>query len=183
LNKGGVFKLFRDGALVASDTQVSIQVRSGAQARTAVAHLVDDYRCEVADRRITIEGSMGWAKHELMSSWKLVALRLVMLVVGRFFPNAIRRFLQRRLITGKSAAPFAFTRTLTFTEGKWTVIDEVNADDWARVERVGIGCDQTSIHVVMSRTFQEGQLAGWLDLTSKARELRSGETLRVERTL
>jgi hypothetical protein len=126
---------------------------------------------------------MGWAKHELMSSWKLVALRLVMLFVGRFFPNAIRRFLQRRLITGKSAAPFAFTRTLIFTEGKWTVIDEVNADDWARVERVGIGCDQTSIHVVMSRTFQEGQLAVWLDLTSKARELRSGETLRVERTL
>ena len=183
LNKGGVFKLYRDSALVASDTQVSIQMLSGAQARTAVAHLVDDYRCEVSDKNITIEGRMGWAKQELMSSWKLISLRLVMLFVGRFFPNVVRRFLQRRLITGKSAAPFAFKRTLAFTEGRWKVTDEVTVDDWARVEKVGIGCDQTSIHVVMSRTFQEGQLAGWLDLTSNARKLRSGEKLKVERTL
>ena len=183
LNKGGVFKLFRNGALVASDTQMSIQVRSGSQIRTAVAHLVDDYCCEVSDKRVTIEGSMGWAKQELMSSWKLISLRLVMLFVGRFFPNAIRRFLQQRLITGKSAAPFAFARTLAFSEGKWKVTDELSVDDWSRVEKVGIGCDQTSIHVVMSRTFQEGQLAGWLDLTSNARGLRSGEKLKVERTL
>lgn len=183
LNKGGVFKLFRDGALVSSDTQLSIQMRNGVVSRTAVAHLIDDYRFEVSDDLITIEGSMGWAKQELMSPWKLIALRLFMISIGRFFPNAIRGFLQRRLITGKSPAPFAFKRTLRFFERRLNVIDEVSTDDWSRVERVGLGCDQTSIYVVMSRTFQEGQLAGWLDLTSRLRELKPGESLRIDRTL
>lgn len=183
VDKGGVFKLFRNGTLSASDTQVSIQVRSGANARTAVAHLIDDYRVELNDETIAIEGSMGWARQELMSSWKLIALRLVMVSIGRFFPNAIRGFLQRRLIIGKSNTGFTFKRTLTFSEGQWSVNDEVTTDDWSRVESVGIGCDQTSIYVAMSRTFQAGQLAGWLDLTARIRELKPGEKLRVERTL
>jgi hypothetical protein len=182
LNKGGVFKLFRNGALVASDTQVSIKLRSGLGTRNAVAHLIDDYRSEVGDQRISIEGSMGWSKQELMTGWKLIALRLVMFFIGRFFPNAIRRFLQRRLITDKTSAPFMFKRTLTFTGGKWNVLDEVNTNDWSAVENVGIGCDQTSIYVVMSRTFQQGQLSGWLDLTQEARGLKAGESLKVERT-
>jgi len=59
----------------------------------------------------------------------------------------------------------------------------VSSDDWSRVTEVGIGCDQTSIYVVMSRVFQEGQLAGWRDFTELARTLRSGETLKIERAL
>jgi hypothetical protein len=183
LNKAGTLKLFRDGALVASDTQVSIRVGAGSAAKTAVAHLLDSYRCDIGDETISIEGSMGWAKQELMTSWKLILLRVSMLTFGRFFPNAIRSFLQARLISGKSLAPFAFKRTLTFREGKWVVTDEVSSDDWSRVTEVGIGCDQTSIYVVMSRTFQEGQLAGWLNLTELARILRPGEKLKIERAL
>jgi hypothetical protein len=183
LNKGGVFKLFKGGVLAASDTQLSFRVRTGSKLTTAVAHLVDDYKIEVDQERITIEGSMGWAKQESMSAWKMVALRLAMISMGRFFPNAVRRFLQRRLIVGKSHAPFHFKRTLTFDEGAWTVSDEVRANDWSSVESAGIGCDQTSIYVVMSRTFQAGQLAAWHDLTPLIRELKGGELLRVERTL
>lgn len=183
LNKGGTFKLFRNAALVASDTQVSIRVGKGSEAKTAVAHLLDRYRCEVSDETIVIEGSMGWAKQELMTSWKLILLRSAMLSFGRFFPNAIRSFLQARLISSKSLAPFSFKRTLTFSDGKWLVSDEVTSDDWSRVTEVGIGCDQTSIYVVMSRVFQEGQLSGWHDFTELARTLRSGEKLKIDRAL
>ena len=47
---------------------------------------------------------------------------------------------------------------------------------------VGIGASQTSIYVVMSRTWQAGQLQPWLDLTEQMRALGPGDVLRIERT-
>jgi hypothetical protein len=62
------------------------------------------------------------------------------------------------------------------------VVDELSARSWNDVRAAGIGAAQTSIYVVMSRTYQAGQLQPWLDLTEKMRELPAGEPLRVERT-
>ena len=182
LNKGGVFKLFRDDKLISSDTQISIQLRDGGSVRTAVGHLVDDYRVEVGENEISISGSLGWAKHKQMTTINLVILRLVMLSGGRFFPNLIRKLLQKMLITGKKPAPFTFTRLLKWQDDVWRVTDEVQAKDWNAVVAAGIGCDQTSIYVVMSRTFQKGQLQPWLDLTDEVRKLKRGQPLRIERS-
>lgn len=183
LNKGGVFKLFRDGKLAASDTQLSLTVRTSGKVANAVAHLVDSYEIEVSESDISVRGSLGWAKQNQMTPLKLVMLRLVMLTMGRFFPNLIRGLLQRMLITGKKPAPFEFSRVLTWENGAWRVADELRARSWRDVTAAGIGCDQTSIHVVMSRTYQPGQLQGWLDLTDKLRERQPGEPLRIERVL
>ncbi|HXG93436.1 MAG TPA: hypothetical protein VNN73_13900 [Blastocatellia bacterium] len=208
LNKGGVFKLFRNEKLTASDTHLSLRVsarkiissepkvinkgdrveiyvpaRIAGKTRNAVAHLVDDYETEVDDNEIRVSGSLGWAKQSQMTTMKLIALRLVMLTVGRFFPNLIRWLLQRMLITGKSRAPFEFTRALKWGGEELIVTDELRAESWANVISAGIGCDQTSIYVVMSRTFQMGQLQGWLDLTDEIRKLAPGEALVLKRKL
>jgi hypothetical protein len=180
LNKGGVFKLFRDGKLVVSDTQASLGVRSGGKLRNAVAHLIDDYQTKVSESEITIRGRFGWAKQAQMTTPKLVLLRLVMMTVGRFFPNLVRKLLQGMLIIGKEPAPFEFTRTFRWENG-WIVTDEIRAKSWGNVEAAGIGCDQTSIYVVMSRTFQSGQLQPWLDLTPELRQLAPGQPLILER--
>lgn len=182
LNKGGVFKLFRNGKLVVSDTQASLRVRSGGTSRNAVAHLIDDYQTKVGEGEITISGRFGWAKQTQMTTPRLVLLRLVMMTVGRFFPNLIRKLLQSMLITGKEVAPFEFTRTFRWESG-WIVTDEIRAESWENVEAAGVGCDQTSIYVVMSRTFQPGQLQPWLDLTDDVRKLGSGQPLILERKL
>ncbi|MEK6303275.1 MAG: hypothetical protein AABO41_21405 [Acidobacteriota bacterium] len=183
VNKGGVFKLFRDGKLAASDTQFSLQVRLGGKLANAVAHLIDNYKIGVSDNSISVRGSLGWAKQTQMTPLKLVALRCVMLTVGRFFPNLIRSVLQKMLITGKKTAPFEFSRSLIWENGKWRIVDELRARSWRDVAAAGIGCDQTSIHVVMSRTYQPGQLQEWLDLTDQVRKLRPGEPLKIERLL
>jgi hypothetical protein len=115
-----------------------------------------------------------------MTPPKLVFLRLVMMTVGRFFPNFIRKLLQSMLITGKKPAPFEFTRTFKWESG-WIVTDEIRAKSWDDVEAAGIGCDQTSIYVVMSRTFQSDQLQPWLDLTEEVRKLGPGQPLILER--
>jgi hypothetical protein len=190
LKKGGVFKLFRDGRLAASDTHVSLLVgeAGGRHPRNAVAHLVGDSACEVDLDEIAIQGSLGWAKHVRMTPLRMVALRLFMLAGGRLFPDLVRRLLQRALVTGRTIAPFTFRRTFTWVAGKpaagargrWRVTDEVRGD-WSRVVAAGIGASQTSIANVMSRTYQAGQLQPWLDLTRTVRSLAPGEPLRLER--
>lgn len=183
LNKGGVFKLFRDGQLIVSDTQFSLQVADSGTVKNAVAHLVDAYDATVTDDEIVIQGQLGWAKQKQMTPLNLLILRVVMVSFGRFFPNLIRKLLQKMLITGKQPAPFQFRRCLRWRSGQWHITDELHADSWKPVQSVGIGCDQTSIYVVMSRTFQRGQLQPWRDLTEVAKSLPGRQPLCVERSL
>ena len=184
LNKGGVFKLFRDGKLIASDTQFSLRVKDGKKLKNAVGHLMGAYDAKVEDDRIMVRGNLGWAKQKQMTPRNLMLLRLVMLTWGRFYPDQVRKLLQKMLITGKAETPFAFARTLErAADGAWTVKDELAGSSWAGVAEAGIGCDQTSIYVVMSRTFQAGQLRPWLDLTSAVRKLSPGQPLTLERNL
>lgn len=181
LNKGGVFKLFRGDRLVVSDTQMSLQVKTGGTVKNAVGHLVGTYDSSVEEGAIAIRGSLGWAKQKQMTPLNLMILRVVMLTVGRFFPNLIRKLLQKVLITGKTAAPFQFSRTVEWRDGQWHVIDELSAPSWQHVLAASIGTDQTSIYVVMSRTYQEGQLLPWTDLTDKIRALPDGAVFKLHR--
>jgi hypothetical protein len=102
LNKGGVFKLFRGSELVASDTQFSLQVRKDKTLKNAVAHLIDSYQVHLTEDEVSIQGQLGWAKQKQMTTINLLLLRVVMLSFGRFFPNLIRKLLQKMLITGKT---------------------------------------------------------------------------------
>lgn len=178
--KGGVFKAFRDDRLIASDTQISLRMRDG---RTAVAHMIGGAQPVLAEDEIRISGRFAWAKQAAMTPAKLLILRLLMLTVGRFASDLVRRILQRLLITGRSDTPFGFERILTWREGRWHIRDTVLADSWQDVAEAGLGGHQTSIHVVMSRTYQSGQMTPWLDLTERVRALENGAPLVVERTL
>ncbi len=183
LNKGGVFKFFRDGKLVCSDTQLSAQVEEAGKVRNAVAHLVGSYDVDFSQETITVRGRLGWAKTKGMTTFNLVVLRFLMLSVGRYFPDLIRKVLQRILITGKKPAPLGFLRRLAWSGDRLRVSDELTAPAWEKVRAVGIGASQTSIYVVMSRTFQPGQMQPWLDLTPKVRGLAAGKSLELEREL
>ncbi len=107
-----------------------------------------------------------------------------MLVFGRFFPDLVRRLLQRLLVTGRAKAPFRFRRTFVPVPEGWMLRDEVWCDrDWSEVDAAGIGGFQTSVTTVMARVFRSEQLQPWLDLGDEIRELKRGEPLVVERRL
>jgi hypothetical protein len=183
LNKGGVFKLFRHGRLIVADTQISLQVQQKGKVKNAIAHLIAPYQINISEDRITISGQLGWAKQKQMTPLNLLILRIVMLSGGRFFPNLIRKLLQSILITGKKNAPFRFVRQLEWQNGQWQITDKLYAQSWHQVISAGIGCDQTSIYVVMSRTFQIGQLQPWLDLTEEIKKLAPYQPLEIKRKL
>ncbi len=179
LNKGGVFKFFRNKRLLHSDTNFSVTTNNG----NAVAHLIDHYDVQIGDDNISTSGALGWAKQKQMTPVRLVLLRIFMLTVGRFFPDLVRKLLQRVLITGKERAPFHFKRVLSWQDDRLHIVDELSAATWKNVRAVAIGPAQTSIYVVMSRTWQAGQLQPWLDLTSEMGKLKTGEVLRIERVI
>ena len=184
LNKGGAFKLFRGDRLIASDTGFSVLTRRRHKIRNAVAHMVGQYDHNLGPDGVGVSGDLGWAKQTRMTPVKLLLLRVVMLTIGRFFPNAIRGILQRLLITGKRGAPFAFSRQLRWVGEQLHIRDELRSNNWESVESVALGTSQTSIYVVMSRTFQEGQLLMAHDLTDQIRKERSpSDTLSWERVL
>ena len=106
-----------------------------------------------------------------------------MLSFGRFFPNLIRRILQGMLITGKKPAPYQLKRQFSWENGQWVVTDEITGSSWRDVVSAGIGWDQTSIYVVMSRTFSLNQLRSWIDLTAAIEQLPDRAPLRLERKL
>jgi hypothetical protein len=150
--------------------------------RTAVTHLEGGTATSISDDgTIDLSGTMAWAKESGMTPVRMIVLRVVMLGFGRFFPNLIRRTLQRMLIVGRRDAPFRFRRAFRWEGDELVVRDEVVADDWSRVASAGIGRAQTSVYVVMSRVYQAGQLGPWVDLTEHARGLGPGEPLVLER--
>ena len=183
LNKGGVFKLFRQQKLIISDTQLSVLLQQGKQTKNAVGHLIDpkNTHIEINANEIKIKGQLGWAKQTQMTTLKLILLRVVMLTVGRFFPNLIRKILQAILITGKQKTGFYFQRSFHWENETLIVRDELISPSWKPIKQIGIGADQTSIYVVMSRTFQLNQLQSWLDLTDKIKQLSDGDSLQLER--
>jgi hypothetical protein len=156
LNKGGVFKLFRENKLILSDTHFSLQVRQGRQIKNAVAHLMSSYTIHVEQDEVLIEGGLSWVKPNQLSSLKLVFMRILMLILGKFFSKQIQRLNASEIAGGKQDSPFRFTRRFRWERNQWQIIDELYADSWRGVISAGIGCDQTSMDIPISRTFQRG---------------------------
>ena len=125
-----------------------------------------------AEDAITIRGKLGWAKTKQMTTFNLVVLRALMFTVGRFFPDLIRKLLQRLLITGKEVRAAAISRAASRWEGDATARHRRThrATRGSTCARSASAPAQTSIYVVMSRTFQAGQLQPWLDLTETVAE-------------
>ncbi|MDR3499365.1 MAG: hypothetical protein P4L72_09075 [Parvibaculum sp.] len=178
-SRGGAFKLFDGGSLVHSDTGPALRMKNG---KVAVTHLHGPVRFSLAENEIEIAGRMAWAKSQLLTPAKSILLRTTMLTVGRFFPDLVRRLLQRILVTGRKDAPFRFRRVLRWEMAGWTVRDEIEADDgWGDVAAAGIGGFQTSVATVMARVWQQGQFQTWTDLGPELKALRENKALSVER--
>jgi len=180
-DRGGAFRLFRKTRLIAADTGPTFRMADG---RIAVSQLFLDPALETENGDIVITGRLCWAGSALLTPAKSVILRLAMLTVGRFFPNLMRRALQKLLVTGRRAAPFRLARRLAWADGGWTVRDEVTAEDgWDKVAMAGIGGFQCATVTVMSQVWEPAQLQPWIDLTGRVRALKAGAPLVIERRL
>ncbi|MBB4640613.1 hypothetical protein [Rhizorhapis suberifaciens] len=181
LRQGGAFQLFSGGRLTLADSGVSIQTSAN---RMAVQHLPGDYSVTRDADGFSVTGQMAWAKATLLTPVKSVILRCMMITLGRFFPDMVRRLLQKILVTGRREAPFRFHRTLRWSDGCLTIRDEIFADEgWEKVVRIGIGGFQTSSTTIMARVWQANHLQPWQDMSHLLAGLSASDPLIIERQL
>lgn len=182
LSKGGTFKLFRDGRLIRSDTGVTLRT---AQGRTAVCHIVGTLHKTVEADGFIVAGRMAFAKSARLTPVKNIVLRVMMLTIGRFFPDLVRRLLQKLLVTGRKDAPFEFTRRIAIsTEGSVMLRDEICSDNgWSDVVQIGRGHSQTSVTTIMARVYEPAQLEPFDDWTARLDGLADPAPLIVEALL
>ena len=178
-SKGGALRLFDGEQPVLADTGPTLRLSDG---RVAVTHLEGDNTFELGENRIAVAGTMALAKSARLTPLKSIVLRAVMLTLGRFFPDLVRRLLQRLLVTGRTEAPFAFRREVAW-EGSALMVRDILTprSGWVAVRQAGIGGFQSSLTTVMARVWQPQQFQPWLDLGDRLAGLADSEPLVIER--
>lgn len=163
LAKGGVLKVYDDQGPLYSDTGPIAKTTSGD---VLVSHMVEDnpIEAEPATGRFSTQGKMSKRKHQLASPVKQAAFRAMNLTVGRYNPNLVRTTLQKILITGKPRTDVTFSRRVEFTDTEIRIQDGLDGSGSdAKLARLAIGSDATSIYVANSTNFQESMLLPWID--------------------
>jgi hypothetical protein len=183
LNKGGVFKFWRDGKLIASDTHLSVQMQWGAQFATAVAGHVGHCKVHLDGHAIEIRGRMAFVDSGRLSTARLIWERVLMATMGRIMPGVVCRSCEKAIDRKKGPAPFRFARSLKWSNGTLRVTDGLEArKGWDVACAVGLGGSQGGSSTDASRVFQVGQLQPWQDFTEQMHQLKPGEPLKIERT-
>lgn len=184
LNKGGVFKLWRDGTLVASDTQLSVQMQTRGKFSTAVANQIGHHRIQLDGHTIRISGRLALADGKRTSTRRLILRRILMATIGRVFPKLARTRCRTHRDTSRKSAPFRFTRSLAWSNGRLQVTDELHAKrGWDSARSVGIGAFQSGACAQPTRIFEAAQLQQWQDFTGETHQLGPDEPLKIERVL
>ena len=158
IKMGGLFRFYKDNNFIFQDTQNALKIKN----KIYVAHIFNnDINFKwINDQELRIEGYMVKSNSELMSTTKLIFLRLIMVTIGRFFPNLIRKGMQSILIEKKPNKKRKFIRIFKFSENGLTVYDNYRI---FKGERQFIKIIETSFstyrHVIMSRIFHPYFLA------------------------
>lgn len=181
LTRGAAFKLFKGQTLIASDTGPSLVTTDG---RIAVTHIPGNQEISCKEDEIIVRGAMAWAKSTRLTPLKSAVLRILMITVGRYHANLVRKLLQKLLVTGRKDAPFTFERHMLFKNEAWTITDHIVPDQgWSSVSQLFIGGYQTSVTTIMARVWQSDQLAPWIDLTDRLPDRATAEPFRFTRVL
>ncbi len=178
-SRGAAFRLYHDDRLVRADTGPALRTNDG---RMAVSHLEGARLLSVDADQITVEAPMGWAKTTRLTPLKSVILRTLMLGFGRFYPDLIRRLLQKMLVTGKKDAPFVHRRQLSWCADGLRIIDEITPETgWDAIASIGIGHHQSSVTTIMARVWQSDQFDYWDDYSARLESVRGATPIRIER--
>jgi hypothetical protein len=182
LNRGGIFKLWRDRRLVASDTQFSVQTQTKHHFATAVADQPGHPRVQLDGHTIRIQGRFIIASRTRMTTPGIVLRRVAMGTIGRVLPQLARARCGRHLHPKSRNAPFRYNRSLSWSNGRLHVADELVATHgWTKTRSVGIGTFRSGGTPRVSRIFNVGQLQHWQDFTGEVHQLKPGEPLKIER--
>ncbi len=186
--RGGIVKHF-DGDRTATDAGLVVESQSGS---IAVSQLHDRQRSvdlaveSDGSLRITVSGPLHTARFETATPLKQSILHTGMWTVGRWCRTAVRRLLQRRLITGRNRFPMRMLRTIHLQRGNPAVrvTDELELTSPAiQVRRMAIGTDHQAAYVAACGVYQDSVLQPWTELAEHVETLNRRRRVVIVRTL
>ncbi len=136
--------------------------------------------------RITVSGPLHATRFETATPLKQSILHTGMWAVGRWCRTAVRKLLQRRLITGRNRFPIQLTRTIELGPGNVPVqvTDEIELTRPAvRVRRMAVGTDHQAAYVAASGVYQDSVLEPWTDLSEHVDTLNRERRVAIRREL
>jgi hypothetical protein len=136
LARGGVWKHFSGDRPAVTDAGLIVQLDDG---RIAVSQSHDMTRSveshlESEAAVVAVTGPLHVARLETATPWKFIVFRCGLLTVGRFCRTLVRKLLQRRLITGRRAAPVQLSRTIELLPEPGRRLPS-SEEDWGEVAR------------------------------------------------
>jgi len=159
MKKGGVLKVYSNSGCLYSDTGLIGSLPDG---KVLVSHLQDEKNvvdASVENESFVVEGCFAQRSTKLASPFRLIIFRVLNISFGRFFPNLLRRILQKILITGKFRTNLKFKRVIRFSDDHISITDQFPP---GRFARLSVGSDATSIYVAASNVYQDSILNPWL---------------------
>lgn len=189
--RGGVFKRFAGNAAPVTDAGLVIEFDDGRQAvsqlhRSGREVAWNDNRTD-ANRSEILEVSSHpqWVRHETATPMKQVVLHLAMCSAGRWCRSLVRRWLQRRLITGRRDCEVRHTRRFEFDDaGGCRVTDRIElVDPSLRVRRMALASDLQTAYVAAANVYQESVLQPWIELGRYVAELNRERRVTIVRDL
>ena len=180
LRKGGPFRCYRGLDLVMNDSGPTMVLEDG---RTIVAHLGLEGSHKLEGDRAISNHDFHVASRERMTPFKMVVLRMLMLTIGRFFRTFVRKRLQKRLVTGKHAAPFQLERQFELAGDEIIITDRITrAAEAPRVKAAYLGVGQTSVTTAVAQPWEHGWLHPWTALPDAPEALNRTRTYSHKRT-
>jgi hypothetical protein len=184
--RGGILKHFETERTV-TDAGLVVEMQGGM---VAVSQMHDHQRSvevnNVSDGSvsITVSGPLHTSRFETATPVNQSILHVGMWAVGRWCRTAVRKLLQKRLITGRHSFPIHLTRTIKLQSGEPTVRvkDEIELMSPAvRIERMAYGTDHQAAYVAACGVYQDSILEPWTDLSAYVETLNRERRVVIER--
>lgn len=152
IKMGGLFRLYKNEKFICQETQNILRVKKDIFLSNVLNNEIN-FKWE-SNNKLVIEGYMVNKPTSLMTTSKLLFLRLIMISFGKYVPNLIRSFMQKVLIKSKLNKRRKFSRIFIFTNDSLKVIDEYRVfNSELYLSELIETSFSTFRHVVMSRVF------------------------------
>jgi hypothetical protein len=193
--RGGTFQAYHDeagGMQSVVDAGLVVEFANGRMAvsqthdRTQAVEWNETESSE--DTTFSTVRPLRWAKFERATPLRQAVLHVGMTTVGRFARGLVRKFLQRRVIAQKGAAPLEHTRSFAWKPSdagaKLVVTDVLRLTDAAAtVQRLAFASDLQAAYTAAANAGGPALLQPWFDLNEEVTRLNRERSITVVREL
>ena len=157
LEKGGTSKIYKDTNLIHSDSGVILENNNGK----FVSSILDkECNIEILDNKIFISKNFMKYKQHYATQFIFLLFRGFLFLFGQFKFSSmfLRKYFQRKMITGKNKMPFIYKKEINFEKDKINIKHKV--DNIVDIDKIYLSSDLVPMYVAVSECFEQNSLNG-----------------------